>query len=158
MDGIEVAIGIEHGLLTEIQGKERLKSAINIIVSQASAEAIAAIEAAGGTIQTRFYNKFAIRRIKAGLMDPIYSRLSPPLPVDAKAEPRPKYPYRLPDPASRKELEYYRDPAHRGYLSYMLEDGQGPSLFWKTPGFGAVKRDDSAKLEKRKAVTENRIW
>ena len=140
------------------QGKERFSSAINIVVSQASAEAIAAIEAAGGTIQTRFYNRFALRKIKAGLMDPIYSRLSRPIPSEAGAEPRWKYPLRLPDPAGRKELEYYRDPAHRGYLSYLLEEGQGPSLFWKTPGFGTVKKDDSVKQERKKSVTQNRIW
>jgi len=129
------------------------------VVSRASAEAIAAVEAVGGTIQTRFYNRFAIRRIKNGLMDPIYSRLSlPPSSDSAEREPRQKYPFRLPDPASRKELEFYRDPAHRGYLSYQLREGEGPSLFWKTPGFGSVKKDATAKEQKKKSATENRVW
>ena len=30
--------------------------------------------------------------------------------------------------------EYYRDPAHRGYLSYMVKEGESPSLFFKKPG------------------------
>jgi len=151
----EVDTGCSHALP---QGKERFNSAINVVVSQASAEAIAAIEAAGGTVQTRFYNKFALRKIKAGLMDPIRSRLSQPLPAEeAGAGPLLKYPLRLPDPAGRKELEYYRDPAHRGYLSYMLEEGQGPSLFWRTPGSRTVK-DDGVKQERKKTATQNRIW
>jgi len=54
--------------------------------------------------------------------------------------------YRLPDPASRKDIEYYRDPAHRGYLSYQVAAGHGPSLFFKTPGTGTVKK----KLVKRR--------
>ena len=129
------------------------------MVSRASAEAIAAVEAVGGTIQTRFYNRFAIRRIKNGLMDPIYSRLShPPSAESAESEPRPKFPFKLPDPASRKNLEYYRDPAHRGYLSYQLQEGQGPSLFWKTPGFGGFKKDATAKEQKKKSTTDNRVW
>jgi len=128
------------------------------VVSCASAEAIAAVEAVGGTIQTRFYNKFAIRRIKNGLMDPVYSRLSSPPSYESTEKPRQKYPFRLPDPASRKELEYYRDPAHRGYLSHQLQEGQGPSLFWKTPGLGSVKKDATVKEQKKKSTTENRVW
>lgn len=44
-----------------------------------------------------------------------------------------RYKYRLPDPTGRKDLEYYRDVAHRGYLSWQVREGQGPSLFFKTP-------------------------
>lgn len=91
-------------------------------------------------------------------MDPIYSRLSPPATGEKALERRLKYPYRLPDPAGRKELEYYRDPAHRGYLSYMLEENEGPSLYWKTPGTGTVKKNAEGAKEKQKALMENRIW
>ena len=60
----------------------------------------------------------------------------------------------LPDPAGRKDIEYYRDPAHRGYLSYQLEEGQGPSLFWKTPGVKSVRRRDVVK----RPAAEYRLW
>lgn len=37
---------------------------------------------------------------------------------DEKSAEVAQYRYRLPDPAGRRDLEYYRDEAHRGYLSY----------------------------------------
>ena len=37
-----------------------------------------------------------------------------------------QYRYALPDATSRKDLEYYRDVAHRGYLAYQVEAGKGP--------------------------------
>jgi large subunit ribosomal protein L15 len=40
----------------------------------------------------------------------------------------------LPDPTSREEIEYYRDPAHRGYMSHTLQPGESPSLYFKVPG------------------------
>ena len=68
--------------------------------------------------------------------------------------------FRLPDPTSRKDLEYYRDPAHRGYLSHLVEQGQGPSLFFRTP--------DEARAGKKGVITKggktitstaaNKIW
>ena len=70
------------------------------------------------------------------------------------------YRYRLPDPVSRKDLEYYRDPAHRGYLSYQVQEGYTPSLFWKTPGTavrrGQVKGGAKGK-GKTKVAGENRM-
>ena len=42
-----------------------------------------------------------------------------------------KYRYRLPDATGRKDIEYYRDPAHRGYLAYTVKEGETPSLFFK---------------------------
>jgi large subunit ribosomal protein L15 len=72
---------------------------------------------------------------------------------------RRKYPYRLPDPTSRKDLEYYRDSAHRGYLSHMVEEGHGPSLFFKTPGAGRVDRNKvTSKGGKSLTKSENRVW
>lgn len=72
--------------------------------------------------------------------------------------------YRLPDPASRPDIEYYRDPAHRGYLSYTIAEGQGPSLFFKTPSIlraGAPqaikKKKDGAKAGAR-TQSVGRIW
>jgi len=135
-------------MLTTGQDKEALKSPINIIVSRASAAAIAAVEAAGGTVTTRYYTKTAITRIRNGLTHPYTSLLSQSIDDSSK-----QYRYRLPDPASRKDLEYYRDSAHRGYLSYQVQEGHSPSLFFKTPGAGTVRKKTT-----KKAAGENRIW
>jgi large subunit ribosomal protein L15 len=116
-------------------------------VSRASAAAIEAVEAVGGTVTTRYYTKPSITRIRNGLTHPYISLLS------QHQDKTPQFKYRLPDPASRKDIEYYRDPAHRGYLSYQVTAGHGPSLFFKTPGTGTVKK----KLV-RKAAGENRVW
>ncbi|MCJ1401041.1 YmL10 [Xylographa trunciseda] len=64
--------------------------------------------------------------------------------------------HRLPDPTSRKDIEYYRDPIHRGYLSHLVTEGQTPSLFFKIPraGKGVAGKRAVAKA----AIGENRIW
>ncbi|KAL1296577.1 hypothetical protein AAFC00_000074 [Neodothiora populina] len=132
---------------------------INIVVSRASASAIAAVEKAGGTVTTRYYTRPAISRILKGETDPINSLLSKKSEAEEAAAATKNYRYRLPDPASRKDLEYYRDPAHRGYLSHLVAEGHGPSLFFKTPGLG---RADRAKMTSKggKVVgkSENRVW
>jgi len=64
--------------------------------------------------------------------------------------------YRLPDPTSRKDLEYYRDQAHRGYLSHLVEEGHGPSLFFKTPGTGTRRKTKKAKGAALGG--ENKLW
>lgn len=157
--------GIKDGVKLLSRGASLLTSPINIVVSRASSSAISAVEALGGTVTTRFYTKFAIRRIKQGKTDPYVSmKWDPsalPLPVGMGSDPVKKvrgngFQYRLPDPTSRKELEYYRDPAKRGYLSHTLKEGEFPSLFFKRPV------NDPLKLEKaraaRKALSENRLW
>ena len=63
---------------------------------------------------------------------------------------------RLPDPTSRKDIEYYRDPAHRGYLSHLVPEGHGPSLFYKTPGTTKVGQRKSTRS--KAAAGENRMW
>lgn len=71
----------------------------------------------------------------------------------------PKFRFRLPDPAGRKDIEYYRDPAHRGYLVHTVKEGEGPSLFFKPPGSAqrrAVKSQEVAK--KQREVAENKLW
>ena len=110
---------------------------------------------------TRYYTNFAIRQICKGRMDPTRSLQSE---ADGRVHELPKkdYVYRLPDPSRRKDIEYYRDPAHRGYLSHTVPEGQGPSLFFKTPGT-AEQRAERAKIAKaQKGKTsrsaENRIW
>lgn len=126
-------------------------------MSRASATAINAIENAGGSIQTRFYTADSIRRVIKGEADPVISLQSPPA-DDATEAQRIEYPYRLPDATSRKDIEYYRDAAHRGYLSYQVDQGKGPSLFHKT---AEDMRKGRKKVTKKKATTEateNRIW
>lgn len=146
--------GVGDGVKLLAKGSEKITSPLNIIVSRASASAIAAIEAAGGSVTTRYYTPFSMRRIIQGETDPIHS-LQSRINIEGQAEPN-VYPKRLPDPTSRKDIEYYRDLAHRGYLSYQLEEGQGPSLFFKTPGTGKFV---TKKVKKKAAsAVENRIW
>lgn len=155
--------GIKDGvkLLARSTAENPLTVPIHIVVSRASAAAIAAVEAAGGTVTTRYYTKPAISRVLKGETDPIYSLQSKKpegLTEEATAAFQ-KYKYRLPDPASRKDIEYYRDPAKRGYMSHLLQEGQGPSLFFKTPGQGRVDRKKvTAKGGKTLAKSENRVW
>lgn len=63
--------------------------------------------------------------------------------------------YRLPDPTSRWDIEYYRDPAHRGYMSHLLEEGENPSLF-----FGVPSEKRAAKKSRRQAkeVEEEKLF
>lgn len=149
----------KDGIKLLARGKGDLKTPIDIIVSRASAAAIEAVEAAGGKIMTRYYTKQAIKRLVKG--DSINT--DKPLPFGAehveaelnKAKMSKKHYYRLPDPTSRWEIEYYRDPAHRGYLSHTLKPGQSPSLYFKVPGEKTVvakkfnkKAEEAAEAEK----------
>lgn len=173
------------------QNAETLHTPIHITVSRASSSAIAAIEAAGGSVQTRYYTKASIQRVLDGDTHPTLSLLSrPPLSqspastttttttspqtttttaptqtLPALLQELQQYKYRLPDPTSRKDLEYYRDPAHRGYLAYQLQEGQGPSLFFKTPrevllgvAAGLGKRKVRAGGNAKAAKGENSLW
>lgn len=221
---------------------EKLSHPLNIVVSRASKAAISAVESAGGSVLTRYYTPFSIRRIMQGKTDPINSLQSQApsatspstttatastaaaavmrmprftsssssstttpssaaataadVVVEARGESVREgqweeegmtgrkeeekgdvkklvvWQNRLPDPVSRKAIEYYRDPAHRGYLSYQVGQGQGPSLFFKTPRpppgiVGGVDGDDSTsstsamtstKSKKKGQAAANRIW
>ncbi|KAL8653459.1 MAG: hypothetical protein Q9226_003837 [Calogaya cf. arnoldii] len=147
---------VKDGVKLLAKGSEKLTSPLHIITSRASASAIAAIEAAGGSVTTRYYTHASIERVIKGKTDPIHSLQSQiAMPVEVDREQR-YYPIRLPDATSRKDIENYRDPAHRGYLSHQLEEGQGPSLFFKTPGFGKlVAKKNTSKAA---SAAENRIW
>jgi len=145
---------IKDGVKLLANGSEDVQTPMNVIISRASAQAIAAIESAGGTVATRYYTNMAIRRICQGKMDPVHS-LQSKLPEEQWGARR-KCLYRLPDPTSRKDIEYYRDPAHRGYLSYTVPEGHGPSLFFKTPGTGRMFEKKAVKS--KSAASENRIW
>lgn len=156
--------GVKDGVKLLARGKEMLKTPINILVSRASGEAISAIEAIGGKVTTRYYTKVSIKRILKGESESTFAPLAmTPAPVEGKISglaPTPisasPFTYRLPDPTSRKDLEYYRDPAHRGYLSHLVEEGHGPSLFFKTPGTGTRRRVKKAGAAA--VAGENRIW
>lgn len=109
-------------------------------MSRASQEAIKAIEAVGGKVTTRYFT-----------MDSIKSVIYPYL---FKIEPR------LANPTARKDIEYYRDPKHRGYLSDTLKEGESPSLFWKLPGpnrVGAGPRT-MGEGDKKKVKEENKLF
>lgn len=66
--------------------------------------------------------------------------------------------YRLPDPTARKDIEYYRDAAHRGYLNYTVKEGESPSLFFKPPGEAKDKKKQSARRDAAKATADNRLF
>lgn len=157
--------GIKGGVKLLGRGSTLLTSPINIVVSRASTSAINAIEALGGTVTTRYYTEFAIRRIRQGKIDPYVSmKWEPsalPLPVGMGSDPVQRvkgngFQYRLPDPTSRKDLEYYRDPAKRGYLSHTLKEGESPSLFFKPPVSEALRKEKVGAA--KKAKSENRLW
>ncbi|KAI1485027.1 hypothetical protein F5X96DRAFT_683155 [Biscogniauxia mediterranea] len=127
---------IKDGIKLLARGGDSLKQPIDIIISRASRAAIEAVEKAGGKILTRYYTKKSIERLVAGKS--INTDL--PLPTGPEyVEPileqvrKKGFSYRLPDPTSRWDMEYYRDPAHRGYLSHLLKPGDSPSLFFRVP-------------------------
>lgn len=157
-----------------------LKQPIHVVVSRASASAIAAVEAAGGSVTTRFYTRSAIVRIMKKEMHPFVSMAwttqsgseglhkaesagDAAVAEEGEAEnaltesnimKESGFRYRLPDPTKRRDIEYYRDPAHRGYLSHLLKPMEGPSLFFRSP----VERKSAAGVKKEKVLPENRLW
>lgn len=145
---------VKDGVKLLAKGSEELKASLHVVISRASAKAIAAIEAAGGSVTTRYYTPFAIHRIMQGKMDPINSLQSQF--QEGEETSRKSFYNRLPDPTSRKDIEYYRDPAHRGYLSHLVPEGHGPSLFFKTPGTGKMAMRKKSKA--RAVAGDNRIW
>lgn len=145
---------VKDGVKLLARGSEQLRSSLNIVISRASTAAIAAIEAAGGSVTTRFYTPFSIQRILRGKTHPINSLLSQPTALGDAVGGK-GFMYRLPDPTSRKDIEYYRDPAHRGYLSHQLKEGQDPSLFYKSP---TTNKPLIRKKTKTKAVVKAKMW
>lgn len=151
---------IKDGIKLLAGGKTMLRTPVDILVSRASASAIEAVEAAGGKIMTRYYTRESIRRLVKGQSE----STDKPLPVGAehvgpelaRARKGPHM-YRLPDPTSRWEIEYYRDPAHRGYLSHMLQPGQSPSLYFKVPGERKVV-NSASKAKKKAAEEEDKLF
>ena len=171
-----------------LDAQPELTQPLHIVVSRASASAIAAVEKAGGRVTTRYYTSWAIRKIVQGKMDPMKSlrtenvqlQLTEPeeplklegneletteamanLTIGEPLQEAPAYEYRLPDATSRKAIEYYRDPAPRGYLSYTVEKGHGPSLFFKPPHMTRkVEKgvDSTSGSGKKVKIEDNRLW
>ncbi|KAI1811292.1 ribosomal protein L18e/L15P [Poronia punctata] len=149
---------IRDGIKLLARGGDALKQPIDIMVSRASAAAIDAVEKAGGKIVTRYYTKQAIKRLVEGKS--VNTGL--PLPTGPEhVEPvlegvRQKgFTYRLPDPTSRWDIEYYRDPAHRGYLSHTLKPGESPSLYFRVPPTVITKDPNKAKKTKKEDI---KLW
>jgi large subunit ribosomal protein L15 len=161
--------GVKDGIKLLARGANLLTFPINIVVSRASAAAIAAVEALGGTVTTRYYTKYAIHRIKQGKTAPFVS-----LKWDPEAMKNPAlnkvgmgsdpvqrvkgmgFQYRLPDPTSRKDIEYYRDPAKRGYLAHTVGEGETPSLYHRLPRTDVgVKRVQGKKKVPR---ADDKLW
>ena len=163
---------VKDGIKLLARGAGEFKQPVHIVVSRASQSAIQAVEAAGGTVTTRFYTPLAVKRIKTAVMHPYISLKWDPAAIGNRAlfpdngqglTPEERvtglgFQYRLPDPSSRKELEYYRDPKNRGYLSHTLNAKEGPSLFWKPP----VSEEEIKQLKKgggsEKRGQENLLW
>ena len=147
---------IKNGVKILSRGSEYLKQPIDVMVSRISESAITAIEALGGKVTTRYYTKLAIQRLVSGQS----VNTDRPLPLGEEHVQRILdekrslgYKYRLPDPTSRRDIEYYRDPAHRGYLSFQLKAGESPSLYFRVPGKEKIKK---AKKEVKQA--EEKMW
>ncbi len=163
----------KDGIKLLANGAAQLKTPIHVVVSRASQAAIAAVEAIGGSVTTRFYTQQAIRRIRAREMHPFISLRWDPAAIEkpalAKAggmslEDRVAgmgFKYRLPDPASRSDIEYYRDAKNRGYLSHTVKEGEGPSLYFKPPiteeELKALKKE-RARSGVAKAKEDNKLW
>ncbi|KFA66044.1 hypothetical protein S40285_03709 [Stachybotrys chlorohalonatus IBT 40285] len=149
----------KDGVKILARGSDCLKQPIDVMVSRVSQPAIAAIESLGGKVVTRYYTKLAIQRLVRGES----GNTDKPLPMGkehveavlAEAR-RSPYKYRLPDPTSREDIEYYRDPAHRGYLSFQLAPGQSPSLYYRVPGVRKIKTPRKADATDKK--TEDLLW
>ncbi|RDA93498.1 hypothetical protein CP533_3982 [Ophiocordyceps camponoti-saundersi (nom. inval.)] len=137
-----------------------LRQPLQLSASRASAGAIEAIEAQGGKVVTRYYTKLSMNRLARG--ESIHT--DEPLPVGQQhvkavlaATRKAGFKYRLPDATSRRDIEYYRDPAHRGYLSHLLKPGESPSLYWTVPP-ERKKVSGAKKRTQAQAVAVKTMW
>jgi len=156
---------VKDGVKLLARGKDKLATPIDIMISRASTEAIDAVEKAGGKVVTRYYTKQSIRWLLEGKA--ISS--DKPLPFgpehveDVVAEARERgFKRRLPDPTSRPDIEYYRDPAHRGYLSHTLKPGENPSLFYGVPrekrSVKPFVREGKSRKGQRRVGKDQTLW
>ena len=165
---------VKDGVKLLARGATALTTSVHLVVSRASQSAIAAVEALGGSVTTRYYTPQAIRKIKMGDMSPYVSlkwdqdalRVPPVLQIPEASDPLNRvrgigYRYRLPDPTSRKDMEYYRDEKNRGYLRYLVKDGQSANLFFKPPlselEIDVIRKERGSDKKARRAE-DNRLW
>ena len=91
---------IRHGVKLLARGKERFAARVHLEVSAASAEAIRAVEAAGGSVRCVYYSPLALRALLR------------PEKFD--------FPIKSPRPPPNK-IGYYLNYRNRGYLSSRLQ-------------------------------------
>lgn len=151
----------KDGVKILARGKSDLTTPVDLLVSRASASAIETIEKAGGKIVTRYFTRQSIKWLVQGKT----VASSTPLPVgpefiEAQLERKRKNPFlrRLPDPTSREDIEYYRDPAHRGYLSHMLQPGESPSLYFKVPTERKLLYNSEQKVRTKKRTQDDKLF
>lgn len=151
----------KDGVKILARGKSDLTTPVDLLVSRASASAIETIEKAGGKIVTRYFTRQSIKWLVQGKT----VASNTPLPVgpefiEAQLERKRKNPFlrRLPDPTSREDIEYYRDPAHRGYLSHMLQPGESPSLYFKVPTERKLLHNSEQKVRTKKKTQDDKLF
>ncbi len=153
---------VEAGLVTRVKdgikiighGSDDVRTPIDIVVSRASAGAIQSIEKAGGRITTRYFTKQSTMALLKGQAVCTTTPL-PTGPRVCRCRAGRRKEWTVPiqtarPPRAEKDMEYYRDPAHRGYLRHMLRPGESPSLFFKVPTplkFRVQKKEDAEKQE-----------
>ncbi|KAF3930626.1 hypothetical protein ABW19_dt0205592 [Dactylella cylindrospora] len=136
--------GIKDGVKLLARDGDHLKVPIDITVNKASRQAIEKIEAIGGKIACRFYTREGIKSLTHPHLFPNGHRLA--------------------NPTSRPDIEYYRDPVHRGYLSDTVKPGETPSLYWYRKSEEGQKKSEEEierakkNRELRRAQAENRIY
>lgn len=114
-----------------------------------------------------FVARAADSQILSSIADAKTALTSPTAPAEATASAmtavfdavKGKYKYRLADATSRKDIEYYRDPAHRGYLVHTVKEGESASLFFR-PRVQRVKsgKEMDREREKARSTAENRLF
>lgn len=153
---------VEDGVKILARGAETFRTPIDIVASRVSGAAVAAIEGAGGKVTTRYYTRDSIQRLLRG--EAVHT--VKPLPtgpehlgrVLAERNGLPTGVVRMPDPTSRRDIEYYRDPAHRGYLSHTLAPGESPSLYFKVPLERRVLSKAKLERDKAKNMSDPKLW
>lgn len=91
----------KNGVKILSRGASRLKQAITLSASKATSSAIAAIESVGGSFTAQFYPEF---NMKVLTHPENFYRKYARIPLRAR-------------PVSRRNIEFYRDESHRGYLA-----------------------------------------
>ncbi|KAK0531189.1 YmL10 [Tilletia horrida] len=107
---------VRDGIKILGDGAHHLRTPINLIVSRASQKAIAAIEGTGGSVECRYYNASALRRL-------CYPHKFGSLNVAGKGNAEAV----SPDPISKKDILWYSSPRNRGYLALRAAAGVSPS-------------------------------